>query len=80
MNLHWQASSYILDWISLTNKGWHTWEPKRGVSTYAIGYFGEHRDVDNLVAQEVAQLRIGIGLLIKQFETMNSKKVNVVGS
>lgn len=54
-------------------------EAERGVGTYAIGDFCDHRAVDDTVVQEISQLRNGIGFLVKQFTIVNSEKVNAVG-
>lgn len=37
MILCWELTVEILDWVSKTNRRWHTREEKRGVGTYAIG-------------------------------------------
>lgn len=57
----------------------HTWKADRGAGTYAIWSASDYRIGDDLVALEVVQLRIEIGLLTKEFVMMNSKKVNSVG-
>lgn len=46
-------ASKVLDQISLTNKGWHNQEAKKGVSTYSIGDFSDYRALDDYVAQEI---------------------------
>lgn len=52
---------------------------QKGVSTYVISASSEQRIVDNIVVKEAAQLRMEIGLLTRQFKTLNSEKVNAVG-
>lgn len=60
MNLHQDATSNVLGQTSFTNRGWHTWEVERGASNYAIGAYGKHKVVDDLVAHEVSQQRTSL--------------------
>lgn len=78
MSLCWEVAPKILEQIPLTNQWQHTWEAKRGTDTYAIGTSRKYKTIDNIVAQEFAQLRIEIGLLTNKFITMNSEKMNIM--
>lgn len=44
----------ILDWITKTDRGWHTEEVDRSVTTYALSAYSEYRGLDEIVDQEVA--------------------------
>lgn len=80
MRHHSEVEFNILDQITITNRGWYTQKAKKNVRTYDIGDFSKHRVDDDFMVTEIVQLRTKIGLLMKHFATMNSVKVNVVGS
>lgn len=63
MSLYWELYLEILDRVSITHEGWHTWVVERGAGTYDIGSSSEKTIIDDIVAHEVAQLRIEIRLL-----------------
>lgn len=80
ISLHLEQAAEILNWVSKVNWGWHSKEKERGSGTYDISSFSKQRALDNIVAQEVAWLRTGIGLLTKKFVTMNGEKMKIVGT
>lgn len=80
MRLRWEAAQEMLDDIAVTNRGWHTRDSERSGGTYAIGASNAHGAANDMVAQEVAQLRTNIGLLTKQFASMSAEKVKVVAT
>lgn len=47
---------------------------------YAIGPSIEYRELDKIVAQEVAQLRTKIRLITKKFSIIRAEKMNGVGA
>lgn len=51
--LCWKVASEVLYQISLTNRGWYTWETDRGASTYAIGASNDHKAIDDFVLQKI---------------------------
>lgn len=48
--------------------------------TFVISASSEQRLLDEIVVQEVTQLRLGIGVLTKYFVAFQVKEVNVMGS
>lgn len=79
MVLYWETTPEMLNQISLTNRGWKTEEAGRGSGTYTIYASCNQKIADDSVVQEIALLRIDLGLMAKQFTTVSFEKVNAVG-
>lgn len=62
-----EHASKILDQITKTNKYQYTQETKITTGIYAIRESKDQRELDKLVAQDVARLKTKIGLFTKQF-------------
>lgn len=74
MSLRWEYSSKILEKITKTNWGWHPQEDGRSSGNSTIGASSDKGEFDEIVAQDVAQLRIEINLLAKQFTAVRVEK------
>lgn len=80
MRLHWDQAFKILDQITKTKQGWHIHDVEVTAGTYMITTCTKQRYLDDLIAREVAQLRIKLNLFTKQFAVVDTKNVNVVRS
>lgn len=49
MSLCWELALEIINWVSITNRGWHTQVEERWVNTYSISASNEYRIIDNIM-------------------------------